>query len=325
MGSNLVKHILKKYQYRILILDSLTYAGDIGNLPEDERIKFHYGNVRNSALVEHLVAQSDVVVHLAAETHVTRSIHDNWSFIETDILGSASIVNAVLKNYERIERFIHISTSEVYGTAQSEVMDEDHPLKPLSPYAGAKAAADVLVYSYYRTYEIPLIILRPFNNYGPYQHLEKVIPRYITSCILNETLTVHGSGKQSRDWVYVKDFCEAVDKVMHCDINRIKGEAINIGTGRSIDISTIANIIVEKMGKPKSLIVSVEDRPAQVSRHTSSTDKAYELLGWKAKTKFEDGLDETIEWYENNRSWWERKLWLRKVPIRLKDGRIVYH
>jgi dTDP-glucose 4,6-dehydratase len=326
MGSNLVRYLLNKYSdYKILILDALTYAGSVDNIPRDERVEFHYGDVRNEKLVDNLVAKSDVIIHMAAETHVTRSIYDDWSFIQTDILGTASVASAVLRNYKSVERFIHISTSEVYGTSRKEIMDEEHPLMPMSPYAGAKAGADRLVYSYYCTYDLPIIILRPFNNYGPYQHLEKVIPRFITSCILNEPLTVHGDGRQSRDWVYVEDFCKAVDRAMHCKIDKVKGEAINIGTGRSIDILTIASMIVEKMGKPKTLITHIDDRPSQVFRHISSTEKAYKLLGWKAETRFEDGIDKTIDWYKNNRWWWERQLWMRKVPIRLKDGRVVYH
>ena len=166
IGSNFVRHIYKKYpDYKIIVLDALTYAGSIENLPininenSDERLAFWYGNVKNGELVDTLISQSDVVVHFAAETHVTRSIYDNFLFFETDVLGTQTIANAVLKYKDRIERFIHISTSEVYGTARKEFMDEEHPLMPMSPYASAKAGADRLVYSYWATYEIPAIII----------------------------------------------------------------------------------------------------------------------------------------------------------------------
>jgi len=330
IGSNFTKYILNKYpDYKVIVLDALTYAGDIENLPHrnenSDRFSFWYGNVRNGELVDTLVGQSDVVVHFAAETHVTRSIYDNFIFFETDVLGTQTIANAVLKHIGKIERFIHISTSEVYGTALKEIIDEEHPLYPMSPYASAKAGADRLVYSYWATYKIPAIIIRPFNIYGPFQHLEKVTPRFITSCILDEPLTIHGDGKALRDWTYVGDICEGLDKAMHQDTKILIGEVINLGSGKSIDIQTIAHIVLEKMGKPKNKIIYVGDRPGQVFRHTSSTDKAKKLLGWQASTKFEKGIDLTIEWYKKNRSWWEKQLWMRTIPIRTKDGKVEFH
>lgn len=334
IGSNLVTHLYNKYpDYRILVLDALTYAGNIENLPvdinnvweKDDRLQFWYGDVRNANLVDTLVSQSDMVVHLAAETHVTRSIYDNRLFFETDVLGTQTIANAVLKYAKTVERFIHISTSEVYGTAKGEVIEEDHPLMPMSPYASAKVGADRLVYSYWATYDIPAVIIRPFNNYGNNQHLEKVIPRFITSCILNEPLNVHGTGDAMRDWLYVKDHCEAIDKALHCDINRVKGEVINVGTGISISIKDIAYFVVQKMGKSTDLIHTVDDRPGQVLRHTSSTAKAKELLDWQALTSFEDGMNKTIEWYLTNQKWWEKQLWMRTIPIITRSGQKVLH
>ena len=201
IGSNFVRYLYEKYpEYRLVVLDALTYAGNVRNLPVDindgsnDRLAFWYGNVRNGELVDTLVSEADVVMHFAAESHVTRSIYDNLLFFETDVLGTQAVANAVLKYRHRVERFIHISTSEVYGTASTEKMDESHQLCPLSPYASAKCGADRLVYSYWQTYKIPAVIVRPFNNYGPYQHLEKVVPRFITSCLLGEPLTVHGDG-----------------------------------------------------------------------------------------------------------------------------------
>ncbi len=331
MGSNFVRYLRRKHpNYRIIVLDALTYAGNTENLPkidqqQNSHFSFWYGNVRNGELVDSLVSQSDIVVHFAAETHVTRSIYDNLLCFETDVLGTQVVANSVLKYAKSVERFIHISSSEVYGTALTETMDENHPLMPMSPYAGAKAGADRLVYSYWATYNIPAVIIRPFNNFGPYQHLEKAIPRFITSCILNEPLNIHGDGKSQRDWLYVDDLCRALDLVMHCDIERVKGEVINIGTGRSIDILTIAETVLKKMKKPRSLIRCIGDRPGQVFRHTAAIAKANTLLGWSPSDGMEKGLDKTIAWYRNNREWWEKMLWMRAIPIVTKRGAIEFH
>lgn len=334
MGSNLVRHLFDKYpNYQIMVVDILSYAGEIDNLPQrilsDPRFSFYYGDVKNASLMQDLVSQADIVIHMAAETHVTRSIFDNLKFFETDVLGTQAVANAVLKNQKTVERFIHISTSEVYGTARTPFIKEDeHPLLPNSPYASAKTGADRLVYSYWVTYQIPAIIVRPFNNYGANQHLEKMIPRFITSCLLGEPLTVHGEGQARRDWLYVADFCEAIDLVLHCELNKVVGQVINLGTGQDFSNKEIAEKIVKKMHQPESLISLItytDDRPGQVFRLTASIDKAKNLLGWEPKTKMEDGLDKTIEWYKANRPWWEKKLWLRRVPIITKEGKKIIH
>lgn len=331
IGSNFVNYIYNRYpDSKILVLDFLTYAGSIDNLPVrhneiSDRFEFWYGDVRDSSLVESMVAKADIVVHFAAETHVTRSIFDNRKFFEIDVLGTQSVANAVLKNNGRVEKFIHISSSEVYGTAETELMDETHPLNPTTPYAAAKAGADRLVYSYFKTYDIPAVILRPFNNYGPRQHLEKVIPRFITSCILGEELNVHGEGLMSRDWIYVKDTCEAIDNIINANTNLVKGEVFNIGTGHSISIKDLAYTITEIMGVDKEKIKFIDDRPGQVDRHTADISKIKNRLRWKPKIKFEEGIRKTIKWYMDNKQLWEKQLWLRNVPIVLKDGRRVMH
>jgi len=330
IGSNFVKYLFDAYpDYHIIVLDALTYAGNVENIPDkiksDSRFSFWYGNVRNGELVDELVSKADIVVHFAAESHVARSIFDNTAFFRTDVLGTQVVANAVLKNYDSVERFIHISTSEVYGTAAEAPMTEEHPLNPTTPYAAAKTGADRLVYSYWVTYDIPAVIIRPFNNYGPNQHLEKVIPRFITSALLDEPLTVHGSGQSTRDWVYVRDVCRALDKVMHIGLGEVRGQVINIGTGRDTSISEIAEMVLAKLNKPQSLITHMGSRPGQVDRHISSTDKALDILGWKAETDFDRGLNETIEWYRQNRDWWQKLLWMRHVPIKTKDGKVEYH
>jgi dTDP-glucose 4,6-dehydratase len=284
IGSNFVRYIYNKYpDCRIIILDALTYAGNIKNLPvninenNNGRLVFWYGNVRNGELVDTLVSQSDIVVHFAAETHVTRSIYDNLIFFETDVLGTQMVSNAVLKYRDRVERFIHISSSEVYGTARKELMDEEHPLMPMSPYASAKAGADRLVYSYWATYEIPMVIIRPFNNYGPYQHLEKAVSRFITSCTLNEPIRIHGDGSASRDYVHVEDSCRAIDIIMNADINSVKGEIFNVASGIHRSILSIAKDVVRIMGRDESLITFSGDRPGQVFRHTGDITKMMDL------------------------------------------------
>jgi dTDP-glucose 4,6-dehydratase len=326
IGSNFVRHTLKEHpEYKMIVLDALTYAGCMDNLPRDPRVEFCFGNVCNAELVNKLITQVDAVVHFAAESHVTRSIFDNLLFFETDVLGTQAVANAVAEHGKHIERFVHISTSEVYGSAHGDYMSETDPLEPASPYAAAKAGADRLVYSYWNTYGVPAVILRPFNNLGKFQHLEKLIPRFITSCILNEPLNIHGDGSASRDWVYVEDTCRAVDLALHCDLKKVKGEVINIGSGRSVDIITIAKMVCNLMDRDESLIHYIEDRPGQVIRHTSSTDKSLKLLNWKAEVKFEDGLERTIAWYKDNQAWWERQMWMRSIPIITKDGKKVTH
>lgn len=332
IGSNFTRYLYDKYpDYKLIVLDVLTYAGNTDNLPvglnsnNDNRLVFWHGNVRNGEIIDTLVSQSDVVVHFAAETHVTRSIYDNLLFFETDVLGTQTVANAIVKYKQRIERFIHISTSEVYGTAMSESIDENHPLLPASPYASAKAGADRLVYSYWATYEIPVVILRPFNIYGPYQHLEKVVPRFITSCILNEQLRVHGDGSAARDFIFVEDLCKAIDIIMHSDIESIQGEVFNIASVIHRSIISIAKDVVRLMAKDESLITFVGERPGQVFRHTGNSAKIKRMFDWEPKITWEEGLKRTIQWYKDNRKWWEEQLWMREVPIITKSGKRELH
>jgi dTDP-glucose 4,6-dehydratase len=183
-------------------------------------------------------------------------------------------------------------------------MDEEHPLKPRSPYAATKAGADRLAYAYAVTYGLPIVILRPFNNYGPRQHPEKLVPRFITSALEDEPLTVHGDGSASRDWLYVDDDAEAIEAAIDADLDSISGQVINIATGVDLTVSEIADLVLEALGKPPSLKEHVEERPGQVQRHVGSTDKASRLLGWKARMRFEDGLERTVAWYRDNEAWW---------------------
>lgn len=331
IGGNFVNYWSKKYtKDRILVLDNLTYAGNPENLPREIRehkknFEFWYGNVCNGELVDSLVSRADLVVHFAAESHVARSIFDNKIFFETDVLGTHSVATAVLKHYEKVKKFIHISTSEVYGTAEYEPMDEDHPLNPCSPYAAAKCGADRLVYSFMKTYDIPATIVRPFNNYGPFQHLEKVVPRFITSAIQDMPLTIHGSGYAKRDWLYVDDTCARIDKIIHAPKSKTDGEIFNIGSGESISVLDVARMILKILNKPQSLITYIGDRPGQVDNHISSTDKGKKILGLKPARPFAEGIRTTIEWYQNNPGWWKKIEWMKNIKIRTKTGKVELH
>ena len=212
-------------------------------------------------------------------------------------------------------------------------MDENHALNPASPYAAAKAGADRLVSSYYLTYGIPAVIIRPFNQFGPNQHLEKLIPRFITSVVLNEPLTIHGSGNSMRDFTYVGDLAHAIDLVLHAPKEKVVGEVFNVGTGRSLSVNQIARLVHSQIKKNGSItntifshsVANIGDRPGQVFRHTASYAKINKALGWQPQVIFEDGLAKTIEWYLANQSWWRDKMWMRHVPIETKDGNIEMH
>lgn len=330
IGSNFINYIFNKYSdYKLLVLDLLTYAGDIENVPEEirnsGRFEFWYGDMNNLDLTSDLVGRADIVVHFAAETHVARSLYAHRVFFVTDVLGTQSVANAVIKHSERIERFIHISTSEVYGTAAYEPMDENHPLNPTSPYAAAKAGADRLVYSYIVAYNIPGLILRPFNNYGPRQHLEKVIPRFITSCILGEPLTIHGDGSAARDWVYADDTARAIDLAIHAPRENVQGEVFNIGTGISLRVVDIAQKVLRVFQLDESNLTFMTDRMGQVQQHIASYKKAHEVLGFAPEVSFDEGLEKTIQWYKEHKSLWEKQLPLRHVPVKAKDGSIIWY
>lgn len=330
IGSNVLDYLFLKYpNFYFIALDALTYAGNLKNfsskIQNSPRFRFEYADIRNATIVDNLVEQSDIVVHFAAETHVTRSIYDNVKFFETDVLGTQAVANAVYHHKKTVERFLHISTCEVYGSGMTKRMDESHPLNPHSPYAAAKAGADRLVYSYFVTYHIPSIIVRPFNIFGPKQHLEKAIPRFITSGILHEPLTVHGKGSSKRDYMHVSDVSKAIELLIHAPLEKVIGETFNIGSGKAISIAEVAKYIAKYMKVPKSQIHYLKDRPGQVSTFACNYDKINKLLGWKPQKDFHKGLLDTIRWYKKNQDAWKQQIWLRKVPILLADGTKTYH
>ena len=306
ISSNFVRHLLHATPHEVVSLDALTYAGNLENLADvmaHERLSFVHGDIRDRDLVRQVVGEVDVIVNAAAESHVEKSIDEGASeFVTTNVEGTQILLDAIRET--PVDRFILVSSSEVYGTAEYAPMDEDHPLNPRSPYAATKAGADRLAYSYYVTYGLPIVIVRPFNNYGPRQHPEKVIPRFITQALSDEPLTVHGDGHASRDWLYVDDDAEAIEAVIAADIDSIAGEVINVATGIDISVSDIADVVLEVLDKPASLKTNVPERLGQVDRHIGSTDRAELLLGWRARTSFEEGLARTVEWYRDNAAWW---------------------
>lgn len=328
IGSNFVEYWFRRYpDDRLIVLDALTYAGNPQNFPPDiktsPRFQFWYGNIINSDLVNDLAAQCSHIVHFAAESHVARSIFDNQVFYQTDVIGTQVVANAVLRHYENIDLFVHISTSEVYGTALTDPMTEEHPLNPLTPYASAKAGADRLVYSYWATYDIPAVIVRPFNNYGPRQHLEKVIPRFITSALKNQPLTIHGDGSAQRDWLHVHDTCQRLERILIAPRETVIGQVFNIGSGHDIDILSIARMILAETGRSEDLISFMGDRLGQVQHHISSTEKAENVLGIEPGRPFIEGLRETIAWYRDNEAWWKPLEWMKEVEILLKNGQRI--
>jgi dTDP-glucose 4,6-dehydratase len=306
ISSNFIHHLLRATPYDVVSLDALTYAGKLENLADvigHERLSFVHGDIRDESLVRDVVSQVDVIVNAAAESHVEKSIAQGASeFVTTNVEGTQILLDAIRTT--PVERFILISSSEVYGTAERVPMDEGHPLNPRSPYAATKAGGDRLAYSYFTTYGLPIVIVRPFNNYGPRQHPEKVVPRFITQALSDEPLTIHGDGHATRDWLYVDDDAEAIEAVIGGDIDRLGGEVLNVATGVDISVAEIADLVLDCVGKPATLKTNVPERPGQVDRHIGSTEKMERLTGWRARTSFADGLARTVQWYRENEAWW---------------------
>ena len=300
IGSNFVRYMLERHpNYEIVVLDKLTYAGRLENLEDIiDRIDFIKGDICKKEDVEKAVKDCSVILNFAAETHVDRSIISAGIFIKTDVVGTHTLLETTRKH--EVERFIQISTDEVYGSIENGSFREDDPLDPSSPYSASKAGADLLVKAYYKTYSLPVIITRSSNNFGPYQYPEKLIPVLILNALQDKFLPIYGDGKNVRDWIYVLDNCEATDTVFH---KGKTGEIYNIAGGNEKQNIEIANLILEILNKPKSLIKFVKDRPGHDKRYSLNTEKIRKL-GWKPRHKFEDALKKTVEWYRGNKEWW---------------------
>jgi dTDP-glucose 4,6-dehydratase len=304
--SNLIRHLLEHTTHDVVSLDALTYAGNLENLADvmsHRRLEFVHGDIRDAGLVREIVGGVDVIVNAAAESHVEKSIHEGASeFVTTNVEGTQILLDSIRE--QPVERFLLVSSSEVYGTAERDPMDEEHPLNPRSPYAATKAGGDRLAYSYRVTYDLPIAIVRPFNNYGPRQHPEKVVPRFITQALSGEPLTIHGDGHATRDWLYVDDTAAAIESLIEAPLETVAGEVVNVATGVDISVNEIARLVLEAVGDPDGTVVHVRERPGQVERHVGSTEKLTRLTGWRASVPFAEGLARTIEWYRENEAWW---------------------
>ena len=316
IGSAFVRRRLEAGTDEVVVVDKLTYAGNPNNLRDhmdDPRLTFVQADVCDRTLMDDVVRGADAVVHFAAETHVDRSILDAGSFVVTDVVGTYSVLEACRK--ADVPRLVHISTDEVYGEAEDAPCTERSPLMPKSPYAASKAGADRLVWSYHATYGLPVVISRCTNNYGPYQHPEKLIPLFTTNALEDQPLPMYGTGRNSRDWIHVDDHCAALDLLLTA--KGVEGEVFNIGADQERDVRTVGEAILRVLGKPASLMKSVEDRPGNVTRHAVDWSKIRTRLGWRPARTFEEGLRETVAWYRANEWWWK--------PVKSGEFRDYYH
>ena len=303
IGGNFIRNMLEKYpDIQITNLDKLTYAGNPDTLKDIEsnpNYTFVKGDICDPDIVNKNMQDVDEVVHFAAESHVDRSIEDGTVFVRTNVLGTNTLLQGALDN--EIERFIHVSTDEVYGSIKEGSFTEMDDLKPSSPYSASKAGSDLLAMSYYTTYDLPVTITRCTNNFGPYQYPEKLIPLFITNLMDDRKVPVYGSGMNIRDWIHVDDHCSGIDFVLN---NGKTGEVYNIGGGSELTNLDITHRILAALGKDESMIEYVEDRKGHDFRYSLDCNKL-KKMGWKPKHDFDSALDSTIAWYVDNRWWWE--------------------
>lgn len=310
IGSNFIFHMLKKYpDYRIVCLDKLTYAGNLSTLSsvlEEPNFRFVKLDICDREGVFRLFEEErpDIVVNFAAESHVDRSIEDPGIFLQTNILGTATLMDACRKF--GVRRYHQVSTDEVYGDLPLDRPDlfftETTPLHTSSPYSASKASADLLVLAYHRTYSLPVTISRCSNNYGPYHFPEKLIPLMIINALDEKPLPVYGTGENVRDWLYVEDHCKAIDLIIH---KGREGEVYNVGGHNERKNIDIVRLICKALGKSESLISYVADRKGHDMRYAIDPTKIHNELGWLPETKFEDGIQKTIRWYLDNKPWWQ--------------------
>lgn len=304
IGSNFIRYFLRKHSdYAVVNLDKLTYAGNLANLADLEgnpRHQFVRGDITDSNLVDRLSSETEAMIHFAAETHVDRSIVDPGDFIKTNVHGTYVLLEASRRHHHRL--FLHISTDEVYGSCEEGSFSESAPLSPSSPYSASKAASDLLVHSYHKTYRLPTIITRCSNNYGPYQFPEKLIPLMITNALEGKALPVYGDGRYVRDWLYVLDHCDAIDRVFH---HGEAGEIYNIGAqGDKTNLEVIA-LLLKLLDKSDTLIEHVKDRQGHDRRYAVNPEKIQNKLGWQPAFPFEKALEETVRWYQTHGDWWK--------------------
>ena len=310
IGGNFVHHMVNKYpDYQIVNLDLLTYAGNLETLkPVEDKpnYKFVKGDIADEAFIMDLFEKEkfDVVVNFAAESHVDRSIEDPGIFVQTNVMGTRVLLDASRKF--GVKRYHQVSTDEVYGDLPLDRPDlfftENTPIQTSSPYSASKASADLFVLAYHRTFGTPVTVSRCSNNYGPYHFPEKLIPLMIANALADKPLPVYGEGLNVRDWLYVEDHCKAIDLIIHK--GRV-GEVYNVGGHNEKQNIEIVKIICKELGKPESLITHVGDRKGHDMRYAIDPTKIHNELGWLPETKFEDGIKKTLQWYLDNREWWE--------------------
>lgn len=302
IGSNFIEYILAKYpDYKIINLDKLTYAGNKKNFMhvDEKRHEFVHGDICDKSLVFNIMKDCSFVVHFAAESHVDRSINHSEDFINTNVLGTHVLLEAA-RELGHLEKFIHISTDEVYGSIEQGAFVETDNLAPSSPYSASKAGSDLLAHAYFTTYGLPVIITRSSNNFGPRQYPEKVIPLFITNALADKNLPVYGTGENRRDWIFVEDNCAGVDVVLH---NGKIGEFYNIGGGNDVSNIDLTRRILKILGKSEDLITFVDDRLGHDFRYSLNCDKL-KKLGFAPKYSFEEGLEKTVNWYLDNKNHW---------------------
>lgn len=305
MGSNFIRYLLDNYpEFEIVNLDKLTYAGNLENLKdveENTRYEFVKGDIADEKVVDQVLQKGiDQIINFAAETHVDRSIHGAKSFIMTDVFGTYTLLEAA-KKYE-IKKYIQISTDEVFGSTEDGEFFEDTAFEPNSPYSASKAGGDHLVRAYWKTYDLPTIVTHSCNFYGPYQYPEKLIPLFVTNLIEGKKIPVYGDGQQIREWIFVPDYCRALDTIIQ---QGEIGEVYNIGTGYRKTNLEITKMILELMGQGEDMIEYVKDRPGHDQRYAVNSDKLRQL-GWQPDVPFDQGIKETIEWYRERENWWKR-------------------
>jgi len=302
IGSNLTRYMLATYNdVEVVNLDRLSIGSNRSNLRDVEdnrRYRLVKGDLCDKMLIEDLVEDAEAVINVAAETHVDRSIADPWPFLHSNTLGTFTLIEAARK---RDVRIVHVSTDELYGEALEGSFKEDARLQPSNPYSASKASADLFILAYHRTYGLKASITRCVNNFGPYQFPEKFIPKTIIRALLNLPIPVYGTGKNVRDWIYVHDHCEALDTVLR---RGQAGEVYNISAGNELQNIEVVEAILKLVSKPSSLVSFVEDRPGHDRRYSLDSSKITENLGWKPRHRFQEALQQTVEWYLNNEWWW---------------------
>jgi dTDP-glucose 4,6-dehydratase len=309
IGSNFVRRLLTDSTSsvtKIIVLDKLTYAGTFENLEafqDDMRFQFIHGDINNQTLVENLFEKVDAVVHFAAESHVDRSILEAAPFIETNVLGTASLLET-LRKFPKV-KFLHVSTDEVYGSISEGSWNEEFPISPNSPYAASKASSDLLALAYQRTYGLDILVSRCCNNYGPNQFPEKLIPLFITNLIQGRKVPVYGDGKNIREWIHVDDHCDALNLILS---KGESGQIYNIGSSFELSNLEITNLILKAFNRGEESIEYVSDRPGHDYRYSLDYSKAKSKLGYSPKIDFKNGLRKTVDWYLENQTWWDSKI-----------------